>query len=96
MGRASVALGAPDGSSGIMDGSVITTRVFRERPSRDAPLGVDRVGQTLSQPEASKPTLQRQQTYKAEREVMPGELRFQLSLDELVPVAEAQWQIVAE
>ena len=82
MGRASVALGAPDGSSGIMDGSAITTHGFNERSGRSAPFGVDRVGQTLSQVEASKPTPQRQQTCEAEREVAPGELWFRLSLDE--------------
>lgn len=82
MGRASVALGAPDGSSGIMDGSVITTHAFNERSSRSSPFGVDRVGGTHSQAEASKPTPQLQQTYEAEKEVAPGELWFQLSLDE--------------
>lgn len=82
MGRASVALGAPDGSSGIMDGSVISTHVFGGRSGRSSPFGVDRVGQTLSQAEASKSTFQRQQTYEAEREVASGELWFQLSLDE--------------
>ena len=82
MGRASVALGASDGSSGIMDGSVITAHVVNERSGRGAPFGVDRVGQSLSRAEASKPSPQWYQTYEAEREVAPGELWFRLSLDE--------------
>ena len=82
MGRASIALGTPDGSPGIMDGSVITTHVFNGRSGRSAPFGVDRVSQTLPRTETSKATPQRQQTYEAEREVAPGELWFRLSLDE--------------
>ena len=82
MGRASIALGAPDSGSGIMDGSVISAHLFNEQSGRSSPFGVDRVGQALSQAEASEPTSQRQQTYEAAKEVAPGELWFQLSLDE--------------
>ena len=82
MGRTSVALGAPDGGSGIMDGFVIGTARFNKQSDRSPSFGVDRVGQTLSQPEASEPTSQQQHVHEAEEEVAPGELWFQLSLDE--------------
>jgi len=81
MGRASVALGAPDGSSGIVDGPVISTHQFSSESDRSSSFGIDRVGQALLRPEASEPTPQ-QQTYESERGVASDELWFQLSVDE--------------
>lgn len=82
MGRASVALGTPDSSSGIMDGSVIGTHLFNGESGRGSSLGVDRVGQTLSQPEAFEPTPQQQHAQQTEKEVARRQLWFQLSVDE--------------
>lgn len=82
MGRASIALGAPDSGSGIMDGSATGTLVFNTGPRRDASFGVGRAGQTLSQFEASEPARQQQHAHEAEEEVARHELWFQLSLDE--------------
>ena len=79
MGRTSVALGAPDGRSGIMDGSVIGTHLFNGESGRDSSLGVDQVGKVLLQPEAYDPAPQRQQ---AEKEVVSRQLWHQLSVDE--------------
>jgi hypothetical protein len=82
MGRASVALGAPDSSSGIMDGSVIGIRLFDTESGRSSPFGVDRIGQSLWQPEASESALRQQHAHQAEKEVVCQQLWFQLSLDE--------------
>lgn len=82
MGRASVALGASDGSSGIMDGSIIRTHLFNRGADRSTSVDVDRVGQTLSRPKASESTPQRQHAPEAEEEVAREQLWFQLSLEE--------------
>lgn len=81
MGRASVALGAPDSSSGIMDGSVIGTHLIGKESIRSSSFGIDRVGQALPQPEASQATSQ-QDAREAEKEVARHHLWFQLSFDE--------------
>ena len=47
MGRASVALGAPDSSSGIMDGSTSEFYLCLEEPNGDASFGAARVGSVL-------------------------------------------------
>jgi len=81
MGRASVALGAPDSRAGIMDGFVIGTPLFDKESSRGSSFGIDRVGQALPQPETFQTTPQ-QDACEAEKEVMRRHLWFQLSLDE--------------
>jgi len=80
MGRTSIALGAPDSDSGIMDGFVTATHFFNKQSSRSSPLGVDRVGQTL--PQLEEPTSQQQHAHQADKEVARGQLWFQLSVDE--------------
>lgn len=82
MGRASIALGAPDGGSGIMDGSGIETHLVDRSFSRSAPFGVARTGQTVSQPKATESAFRRQDAPEAEEEVVRSQLWFQLSLDE--------------
>jgi hypothetical protein len=80
MGRASVALGAPDSSAGIMDGSVIGTHLFDKDSSRSPSFGIDRVGQALSP--ATSQTASQQDAREAEKEVTRHRLWFQLPLDE--------------
>ena len=82
MGRASVALGAPDSSSGIMDGSAIGIPFFESESGRSSPFGVERIGQSLSRPEAAGWTLRQQHAHQAEKDVVCQQLWFQLSLDE--------------
>ncbi len=82
MGRTSIALGAPDSGSGIMDGSVTATHFFNKETGRSSPFGVDRVGQTLSQPEGPQPTSQQQHAHQAKEEIAQDQLWFQLSVDE--------------
>ena len=81
MGRAATALGAPESNSGILDGSVTGTHLVNTESGRSPSFGVDRVSQTLSQPEASEPTSQ-QHSHEAEQEVAQRQLWFQLSLEE--------------
>jgi len=50
MGRASVALGAPDSSSGIMDGSASEIYLCVEEPNGDSTFGASRVGSLLPTP----------------------------------------------
>ena len=55
MDRASVTLGAPDSSAGIMDGSVIWNSSISERSQAESTsVDVDRIGKTLSQHEAAR------------------------------------------
>ena len=82
MGRASVTLGTSDSNSSIMDGFVIGTHLIRKESGRSSPFGVDRVGQTLSQHEASATTLQQQHAPEAKEEIAIRQLWFELSLDE--------------
>ena len=56
MGRASVALGAPDSSSGIMDGSASEFYLCLEEPNGDASFGADRIGSVLPTSAASTET----------------------------------------
>ena len=79
MGRASIALGAPDSRSGIMDGSVSGTYCFDKESSRSSSFDIDRVGQALSEPEAFSTT---QRKCEAEEEVTRHHLWFQLSADQ--------------
>ena len=75
MGRAATALGAPESNSGILDGSVTGTHLVNTESGRSPSFGVDRVSQTLSQPEASEPTSQ-QHSHEAEQEVAQRQLWF--------------------
>ena len=79
MGRASVTLGAPDSSAGIMDGFSIGTRQIGEESGRSPSAGVDRTGKTLSQHEAAVASSAQNE---AKEEVIPGQLWFDLPLDE--------------
>ena len=81
MDCASVTLGTPDSSAGIMDGSVIGTHRFGKESGRSSPFGPDRAGQTLSQHHASA---FQQYSQKAEEEVAIGQLWFELPLDERI------------
>ena len=77
----SVALGSSDSSAGVMDGSVIGTHRFGKESGRNSPFGADRVGQTLSQHQASA-FGQQQLAQEAEKEVALGQLWFELPDDE--------------
>lgn len=81
MGRASVTVGAPDSSSGFVDGSVIGTHRFRKESGRSSSFGIDRIGKALSQHEAIAVASQQQQETQ-EEEVALGQLWFELPLDE--------------
>lgn len=81
MGRASVALGAPDSGSGIMDGSATRTFVFNTGPRRDPPVDVAETGKTLPQLETPEPARRQQHAPEAEDEVTRRQLWFQLSVD---------------
>ena len=78
MGRASVTLGAPDSSSGIMDGFVVGTHQVGEGSGRSASAGTARIGKPLSQHEAVACGEQKE----GQEEVTPGQLWFDLPLDE--------------
>ena len=80
MDRTSVALGAPDSSSGFMDGSVIGTHRLRKEPDRSSFFGVDRIGRALSQHERTAVTSQQHET--PEEEIILARLWFKLPLDE--------------
>jgi hypothetical protein len=77
----SVAFGSPDSGAGIMDGSVIGTLQIGKESDRNSPFGADRVGQTLSQHQASA-FGQQQLAQEAEKEVALGQLWFELPDDE--------------
>ena len=78
MGRASVTLGAPDSSAGIMDGFVIGTHQIGKDSGRSASAGADRIGKTLSQRES----VASNEPEETEEEVARGQLWFDLPLDE--------------
>lgn len=78
MGRASVTLGAPDSSAGIMDRFIIGTHQIGEQSGPSPSAGADGIGKTLSQHEAvasDKPE-------EPEDEVIRGQLWFDLPPDE--------------
>ncbi len=81
MDCASVTLGMPDGSAGIMDGSVIGTHRFGMESGRSSSFGVDRAGQTLLQHQASA-FQQQQHSQEAEEQVALGQLWYELPVDE--------------
>lgn len=78
MGRASVTLGTPDSSAGIMDGFAIGTYPVGEESGRSTSAGADRIGKALSQHETVKSGGQNEE----KEEVIPGQLWFDLPLDE--------------
>jgi len=80
MGRASVALGAPDSSSGIMDGFVIGTHQIGKDSGRSPSVGADRIGKTLSSHEAT--AIASDEREETEEEVIRGQLWFDLPPDE--------------
>ena len=81
MGCASVTIGAPDSGAGIMDGFVIGTLQIGKESGRNSPFCADRVGQTLSQHQASA-FGQQQIAQEVEREVALGQLWFELPDDQ--------------
>lgn len=80
MGRASVTLGAPDSSAGVMDGFIIGTHRFRKGSERTSCFGVDRIGKAVSEHEATAVVSQQQQ--ETQEEVTLSRLWFELPLDE--------------
>ena len=80
MDRASVTLGTPDSSAGIMDGSVIGIHRLEKESGGSASAVSDRIDKTLSQYEAA--VASGQQDEAQEKEVILGQLWFDLPHDE--------------
>lgn len=86
MGGASVALGAPDRSSGIMDGSTSELYLCPEEPNGDPTFGPNRVGSVLP---TSAPIAQAcaQEAQPTQEEVTTGQLWCQLPREQQVRFA---------
>jgi hypothetical protein len=84
MGRASIALRAPDGCSGIVDGSVPQTPFCLQEGERDSPLRAAGVGAVLPTSASSTEAHSQQSQPRAQEEVILAQLWFQLSREQQV------------
>lgn len=83
MDCASVTLGWPVSSTGIMDGLVTGAHPIGNESDRNSPIGADRAVQTLSQHQAFV-FGEQQLSQEAEEEVTLDQLWFELPIDEQV------------
>ncbi len=93
MGRTSVALGAPDSSSSIMDGFAPEFHFCLEEPNGDPAFGAARVGSTVPTSASSAQT-HAQEIEPAQEEVTIQQLWFQLPREQQVRFASCFSQML--